>query len=312
VSLARIPFGVLPDGRPVEQFVLSSGALEARVLAWGATLASLEVPDRDGRRVNVVLGFDSLERYLAPHPYLGAVVGRYANRIAGARFSLDGTMHALSANEGTNQLHGGPVGFDRKLWEVEAVDGELTLACASADGDQGFPGRIRASVTYAVKGSALEVRYRATTDRATVINLTHHAYFNLSGGGRVNDHVLRIDAERFLPITPEKLPTGELRPVAGTPMDFRQPRPIGGHYDYCFVLNGADPAAEVESPVSGIRMAVSTTQPGVQFYTSDDFAGFCLETQHFPDSPNQPAFPSTVLRPGETYEHATVFRFSAR
>ena len=312
MSLERIAFGRLRDGRPVDLFVLSGAyGIEARVMTWGATLVSLSVPDRRGRPVGVVVGFDSLEGYLASRtPYLGVVVGRYANRIAGARFELDGKAWRLAANEGANQLHGGPQGFDRKLWHATASRDELTLSCRSEDGDQGFPGNVEASVTYALEGTELHVRYRAKTDRATVVNLTHHAYFNLAGHGSVLDHVLRIDADRFLPVTEELLPTGELRAVDGTPMDFRRPREIGRAYDHCWVLSGRSPAAEVESRASGIRMAVSTTQPGLQLFTGNG-RSFCLETQHFPDSPNQPSFPSTVLRPGETYSHRTVLRFGA-
>jgi aldose 1-epimerase len=347
MSLHHLSFGVLPDGSPVDLFVLANSAgLEASIMTYGGTLIALKVPDREGHSADVVLGFDSLEPYLGAQPYLGALIGRYGNRIARASFTLEGVTHALTANEKANLLHGGAVGFDRKIWaaavEERGDEPRLVLSCRSADGDQGFPGNLQATVTYTLQGRELRIDYAASTDRATVVNLTHHAYFNLHGGGDILDHVLQIHASHFLPVSDGLIPTGELRPVRGTPMDFTQPAPIGSRigqadeqlavadgYDHNWVLDrrgpGCQAAAEVFEPASGRRMKVLTTQPGLQFYSGNVFdgtlrgkagvayhkhAGFCLETQHFPDSPNQPSFPSTLLQPGQVYVETTVFGFS--
>lgn len=346
--MQRSEFGRLDDGRGVDRFVLGGDALRVAVLTYGGIIQSLLVPDRDGRADDVVLGFDDLAGYLAPHPYLGATVGRYANRIAGGRFALEGVEHQLPVNDGPNCLHGGPDGFDKALWSAQAASADsVELHHVSPDGDMGFPGRLTARVTFTVSGSDLRIAYEATTDRATVVNLTNHSYFNLAGAGAgsVEDHEVGVPASRFTPVDEVLIPTGELAGVAGTPMDLRSLRPIGaalrdgqadeqvrraaGGFDHNWVIDGSEGggerlAAQVREPTTGRTLEVWTDQPGVQLYTGSHLDGtvvgkdgrayrkgdaFCLETQHFPDSPNQPAFPSTVLRPGETYRTGTVFRF---
>ncbi len=345
-----VPFGKLADGRDVERITLrGASGLEVTVLTWGATLAALQVPDAAGRPANVVLGFDTLGGYLRSGAHIGGIVGRYANRIAHGRFTLDGIAYCIPANSGGHALHGGPVGFDRVPWQIESrEEGEtpaIVLRHVSPDGDQGFPGTLDVRVRYALEANGLRIDYSATTDRPTVVNLSNHAYFNLAGAGAgdVLGHEVMIAAERFTPVDAELIPTGELRSVAGTPLDFRQPMPIGaridapdpqlvmaGGYDHNFVLEGAGGAphlaARVREPASRRVMEVWTTEPGVQFYSGnfldgsdvgyDDRRyhrryGFCLETQHFPDSPNQPAFPSTVLRRGATFRSTTILRFPA-
>ncbi len=340
-------FGHLDDGRAVDRIVLRSDALEVAVLTHGATVQSVLVPDRDGRVNDVVLGFDDLSGYLAPHPYFGATIGRFANRIARARFTLDGVQHRLPANNGPSCLHGGTVGFDRHLWSMHEPGGQpgsdsVALSHVSPDGDMGFPGALTATVTFTVSGPDLRIDYQATTDRPTVVNLTNHSYFNLAGAGSATDHEVHLLASRFTPVDDTVVPTGEITDVAGTPLDFTSFRTIGSALrqpheqlrrahglDHNWVIDGAGDgamrlAAAVREPSSGRVMEVWTDQPGVQFYTGNLLDGtvvgkggqvyrkgdaFCLETQHFPDSPNQPAFPSTVLRPGETYRTSTVFRF---
>ncbi|GAA4097662.1 aldose epimerase family protein [Actinomadura miaoliensis] len=334
-------FGVLPGGTPVHRYTLTGGALRVRVLTYGCVVQTLEAPDRDGAPANVVLGCATLDDYVTRSRYFGAVVGRYGNRIAGGRFRLDGREHTLPRNNGANSLHGGEEGFDKRVWDVaEADDSSITLTYVSPDGEQGYPGTLRATVTYTVTDDALRVGYHATTDRPTVVNLTNHSYFNLAGegSGTVYDHRLVIDADRYLPVDGDQIPLGEPAPVAGTPFDFTKPQPIGARirethpqllvgkgYDHTFVLNGGEVAARAEDPRSGRVLEVLTSEPGVQFYSGNFLDGshigtsglayrqgdaFCLETQHFPDSPNQPSFPSTVLRPGEEYRSTTTFRFS--
>jgi aldose 1-epimerase len=327
-------FGRLPDGRPVQAYTMRDpGGLSATVIQYGARLAALEVPVAAGVR-NVTLGFESLAPYLSDGAHLGAIAGRYANRIAGGRFVLDGREHRLSVNNGANTLHGGAVGFAQALWEAEPEGETLRLIHVSPDGDQGFPGRLRAEVRYRLQGGDLVIDYEATTDAPTVVNLTNHAYFNLAGAGTVMDHTITIAADRFLPVDAALIPTGELRAVDGTPFDLRRPTRIGdridaddaqlrlgGGFDHCFVLADAphpapQPAARVEA--EGIVLEVLTTEPAVQLYSGNFLSGqpfawrtgFCLETQHFPDSPNRPAFPSTVLRPGSALWSRTVYRFS--
>ncbi|MFI7706927.1 aldose epimerase family protein [Nonomuraea sp. NPDC049480] len=307
-------FGTLPSGEQVEQVELSSGRLRAEVLTLGAIVRSLEVSGR-----NVVLGLDTLEDYLTRSRYFGAVVGRYGNRIANGRFTLDGAEYRLPVNNGPNSLHGGTEGFDGKVWTIEARTGDsVTLGLTSPDGDQGYPGTLTATVTYTLRDDALRIDYTAETDAPTVVNLTNHSYFNLTGGGDVLDHVVRIEAEHYLPVDADKIPTGELAPVKGTPFDFTEPHAVGerydGAYDHCFVLDGG-----MRVTAGGLIMDVTTTEPGVQFYSGSmldgvatpygPFAGLCLETQHFPDSPNQPHFPSTVLRPGERRTSTTTYTF---
>jgi aldose 1-epimerase len=349
-TTARIGSALLPDGREAEEFVLDDGrGIVARVGTHGARLLSLRVPDRTGTPVEVALGYDRLEDWAEDDGFMGATIGRCANRIARGRFELDGRSFHVPINNPPNALHGGPQGFDKAVWRAEpAADAAaLTLTHVSPDGDQGFPGILRASVRYALTGDgALALDYTAETDRATVVNLTNHAYFNLAGGGSVLDHVLMIAADRFTPVDAALIPTGELRPVSGTPFDFREPARVGarvdepgddqlgaaGGYDHNFVLRPATPggamrfAARVEERARGLSMEVWTTEPGLQFYSGNFLdgsrrgrggaalghrGGFCLETQHFPDSPNRPDFPSVLLRPGETFRSSTLYRFAA-
>lgn len=315
-------FGTTPAGETVRLYTLSvAGSLEVRATDYGGVIAAILAPDRDGRPANVVLGHESLDGYLRDSRYLGAIVGRYANRIAHARFTLDGTTYRLTANHGPHHLHGGRTGFDRVRWRaspfVAGGTAGLTLTHTSPDGDEGYPGTLDVVVTYTLtERLELVVDYRATTDRATPVNLTQHSYFNLAGAGDVLAHLLRIDADAITPVDDTLIPTGAIAPVAGTPFDFRTPTAIGarldGRYDHNFVLNRAGAglvhAARLEDPVSGRTLDVHTTEPGLQLYTGAR-SGLCLETQHYPDSPNQPTFPSTILRPGAEYRSRTVYAF---
>ena len=321
-------FGTLSDGSPVHRWTLERAGVRVRVLTYGGIVQSAEVPGRDGRAVDVVLGFPGLEGYLThPQPYFGALVGRYANRIGGARFALDGRVFPLEPNNAPNSLHGGDGGFDTRLWDAEPVEHGVRLARVSEDGEEGFPGRLEVSATYTldVEG-ALRIAYEATTDAPTVVNLTNHTYWNLSGSGNAGGHELRIAASRLTPVDADLIPTGELAPVDGTRFDFRAPRKVGAGYDHNFVLDKgvtdtAVEVAELYDPASGRALTVSTTEPGLQLYTADHldpslpFApgdGIALETQHFPDSPNRPEFPSTELRPGGVYRSETVYGFAVR
>ncbi len=338
------------NGREVFLYTLrGERGMEARITNFGAILVSLVVPDRAGRGGDVVLGFDSLDSYVKENPFFGATIGRFGNRIGKGTFVLDGTRYQLPLNNGPNHLHGGPRGFYKQVWDVDeeaSTPGKsLALTYTSADGEEGYPGSLSVHVVYSVTDSnELVINYLATTDKPTVVNLTHHSYFNLAGS-RESDilgHVLYIQADRFTPVDSTLIPTGELMPVAGTAFDFTTPRPIGERiawpdqqlvygrgYDHNFVLNEPTGtlrlAARVSEPVSGRRMDVWTTEPGLQFYSGNFLdgsnigkgrvaypyrSGFCLETQHFPDSPNKPHFPSTVLRPGETYASTTIYRLS--
>jgi aldose 1-epimerase len=347
-GIEKRPFGKLPDGTPVELYALSSGRLAAGITTYGGTLVTLEVPDRGGRRGDVVLGFDAVEGYLQKdNPYFGALIGRVGNRIGGARFALDGRTYALAANDGANHLHGGLRGFDKVLWAAHPHPTPrgpaLELTYAARAGEEGYPGNLAVVVTYTLTDDALQIDYVATTDAATPCNLTHHAYFNLEGegSGEIVDHRLQLEASRMTVVGAGLIPTGELGPVEGTPFDFRKLTRIGDRvdaadpqlaigrgYDHNYVLDrqGAPPwrCARVEAPRSGRVMEVVTTEPGVQLYTGNWMdgrlqgkggkvyprrGGFCLETQHFPDSPNRPEFPSTILRPGERYATTTVYRF---
>ncbi|MEV6482576.1 aldose epimerase family protein [Streptomyces sp. NPDC051576] len=319
-------FGTLPDGTPVHRWTLERAGVRVRVLSYGGIVQSVEVPDRAGQTANVVLGFADLDGYLThPGPYLGALVGRYANRIAGGRFPLEGVTYSLAQNNPPNSLHGGERGFDKRVWDVEPVEHGLRLSRVSPHGEEGFPGRLDVSATYTLDASgALCFAYEATTDAPTVVNLTNHSYFNLSGSGTAAGHELRLAASRFTPVDADLIPTGSLDDVTGTRFDFREPRKAGAGYDHNFVLDkGVTPApveiAELYDPASGRVLTVATTEPGIQLYTADHlddpFApgdGIALETQHFPDSPNRPDFPSTELRPGQTYRSETVYGFSAR
>ncbi|MBI5775738.1 MAG: galactose mutarotase [Verrucomicrobia bacterium] len=333
-------FGKLPDGREARVFTLRNRhGMIARVTDYGATLTELRVPDRAGRFTNVVLGASSLEPYLTGFP-AAAVIGRYANRIRNARFTLDGREVKVTANSGENHIHGGRTNFAKVLWQgkvdTRADRARVTFAYRSADGEEGFPGNLNVTVTYTLTdANELILDYRAETDQATVVNLTNHAYFNLAGpGGDVLGHELQLFAERYTVSDKALIPTGEIVSVAGTPLDFLQPHKIGERieqlydaargYDHNFIIRGPAGqlrrAARVVEPASGRVMECLTTEPGVQLYTANHFNGkpypkhgaFCLETQHYPDSPNQPEFPSTVLRPGQPFRSTTVFRFSAQ
>lgn len=339
-------FGRTADGRTVTRHVLALGALRVHVIDYGAIVTAIEVPDPAGRTANVVLGLDSLAGYETLSPSFGAVVGRYANRIAGGRFGLDGHTYRLPVNDGPNTLHGGPENFGRQLWQVETVEAtRLTLARRSPDGEAGFPGTLDVQVTYSLPGDGvLRIDYDASTDRPTVVNLTNHSYFNLAGegAGSILDHVVHLESDAFTPTDATQIPTGEIRSVAGTPFDFRAPQPLGHRiragdpqlvfakgYDHNFVLRGTAgtlrPAATCIDPGSGRRLDVATTQPALQLYTGNTLDGtlvgpsgriyrsgdgVCFEAQGFPDAPNRPAFPSAVLRPGERFRSITEFRFS--
>lgn len=347
------PFGTTPDGDPVDLFTLRSpSGIELDVITYGATVTRLLAPDSDGELADIVLGHEWLESYLAGTPYFGAIVGRYGNRIAEGRFTLDGVEHRLAVNNGPNHLHGGLKGFDKVVWAAEPYSDEtetgVVLTYVSVDGEEGYPGELTVRVTYALSPRGeLRIDYEATTDAPTLVNLTHHGYWNLAGhgSGDILGHELTLHAGRFTPVDETLIPTGELRSVEGTPFDFRSPTGIGarieaddeqlaygGGYDHNFVLDGWQPDGELRSAAvlrdvpSGRTMEVLTTEPGIQFYSGNFLdgsdigkdgvvyehrTGLCLETQHFPDSPNQPNFPSTVLRPGDTYRSSTAYRFSA-
>ncbi len=345
-AVTRQPFGSAA-GTPVEVYTLTNRhGVEVRAITYGAIITSIRVPDRKGVIADVALGFDSIEGYLTPHPYFGALVGRYANRIGNARFALDGRTYLLAANNGPNHLHGGVRGFDKYVWAAEPIAGASGIAFTrtSRDGEEGYPGRLEVRVSYVLTdASELVIEYQATTDRATPVNLTQHTYFNLAGhaAGTILDHELTIDADRFTPVGESLIPTGVLATVEGTPMDFRRATKVGARidadteqirfgrgYDHNWVLNGGGTsprlAARLVEPASGRTLEVSTTEPGLQFYTGNFLdgtvkgkggaayarrSGLCLETQHFPDSPNQPAFPTTILKPGGTYRSKTVWRF---
>ncbi|MGW2722079.1 aldose epimerase family protein [Streptomyces sp. NPDC001492] len=320
-------FGALADGTPVHRWTLERGGVRVRILSYGGIVQSLEVPDRDGRAGNVVLGFADLKGYLThPEPYLGALIGRYANRIAGGRFPLDGVTYALEQNTPPNSLHGGEHGFDKRVWEVtRAGEYGVRLSRVSAHGEEGFPGRLEVSATFTLDESgALRIAYEAVTDAPTVVNLTNHSYFNLGGSGSAGGHELRLAASRYTPVDADLIPTGEPADVTGTRFDFRQARKVGAGYDHNFVLDGGvtetpREVAELHDPASGRVLTVATTEPGLQLYTADHLSapfapgdGIALETQHFPDSPNRPDFPSTVLRPGGVFRSETVYGFATR
>ncbi|MDA0812748.1 MAG: galactose mutarotase [Verrucomicrobia bacterium] len=350
-SISKKPFGNTKDGKAVEIYTLKNASgLSADIMTYGGTVVSLNVPDKSGQMADVVLGFDTLAEYEEKSPYFGCITGRYANRIAKGKFTLEGEEYTLAVNNDVNHLHGGLKGFDKQVWKASTKESSqgpsVTFKHTSPDGDEGYPGALSMEVTYTLtKDNALQVDYKATTDKATVINLTNHSYFNLGGNGNgtILDHNLTLFADKFTPTDATAIPIGELASVEGTPFDFRKATPIGQRidaadtqikyglgYDHNFVVNGKPgtlrPAAVVHDPKSGRVMEISTTEPGVQFYTGNFLNGLsgkggktyekrgalCLETQHFPDSPNQKAFPSVVLRPGATYTHTTVHKFSAR
>jgi aldose 1-epimerase len=344
-------FGKSPDGQPVQVYTLTnSQGMEARITNYGGTVVSLTTPDRNGAFADVVLGHTSVEGYQAS-PYFGALIGRYGNRIGNAQFTLNGETYELAKNNGPNALHGGIKGFDKVVWTADPINGDdgpgLSLTYVSADGEEGYPGRLSAKVVYTLTNdNGLRIEYEATTDKPTVVNLTNHSYFNFKDAGATDilGHEMMINADRYTPVDKTLIPTGELAPVEGTPFDFRESTAIGARidgdheqlkfglgYDHNFVINrsaeGLGLAAVVVEPTTGRRMEVLTTEPGVQFYSGNFLngtvtgkggtvyqkrAGFCLETQHYPDSPNQPSFPSTVLEPGQTYSTTTIYRFSAQ
>lgn len=353
-QISQAPFGSLPGGAPVSEFTLSNGSgMVVKILDFGGIIRAIHVPDRDGRLDDVALGFDTLEPYLKDSPYFGALIGRYGNRIGKGRFVLDGKPVRLACNDGENHLHGGAPGFDRLLW-ASAIEGDsLVLRHRSADGEQGYPGNLDTTVRYSLSDdNEIVVRFHATADRPTPVNLTQHSYFNLRGAAGdpvpedvgILQHEILIDADRFVPVDAGLIPLGPLVPVTGTPFDFRQPRPIGERigqpdkqlrhgsgYDHCWVLNGGAGrgamrrAVRVRDPESGRVLELFTQEPGVQFYSGNFLdgslagkggrryalrSGFCIEPQHFPDSPNQPAYPDTILRPGRTYATESRFKFS--
>ena len=348
-------FGKTNDGTPVEQYVLrNSHGMQATVITYGATLQALKVADKNGKFEDVVLGFDDVQGYQSGTAYFGATIGRFGNRLAKGAFELDGKRFQVPLNDGSNSLHGGPLGFDKKVWKAEPAKGKdsvgVTLTYLSADGEMGFPGNLKTEVTYSLNDkNELRIEYKASTDKPTVLNLTNHSYFNLAGAGNgdVLQQVATLHASHYTPVNGTLIPTGEMAPVAGTPMDFTQPTAIGknikadhpqlkfaepkhGGFDFNWVLDAKGDqgklAADVSDPQSGRRLQLYTTEPGVQFYTSNFLDGsvkgkagktyahwsaFTLETQHYPDAPNQPNFPSTRLDPGKTYTQSTVLKFSA-
>jgi aldose 1-epimerase len=347
-SVTAQPFGTV-DGQAVQLYTLrnATGA-EATITNYGGIVVTLLVPDRHGQPVDVVLGYDKLEGYLKTTPYFGALIGRYGNRIGGGKFTLEGKTYTLAKNDKANTLHGGLKGFDKVVWQARAVESKLgaalELTYLSKDGEEGYPGNLTVKTVYTLTNdNALRVDFTASTDQTTVLNLTHHSYFNLGGSGDILDHRVTINADRFTPVDSGLIPTGELKPVAGTPFDFRTATAIGarinaddaqlkagGGYDHNWIVNQKQAGelglqARVESPRTGIVLEVSSTEPAVQFYSGNFLdgtitgkkgqvyahrTGFCFEPQHYPDSPNQPAFPSTVLRPGQTYTNTIVYRLS--
>ena len=343
----REAFGKVGD-QPVDEIVMTNkNGVEVRAITYGGIITSIKTPDRNGTMGDVVLGFDSLDGYLGDHPFFGAIIGRYGNRIAKGRFTIDGTEYKLATNNGPNHLHGGIKGFDKKIWKAEYLPIEsrmmgVVFTYTSVDGEEGYPGKLDVKVTYRLTdNNELIVDYEAHTDQATHVNLTQHSYFNLAGDGDVLGHEVTIDADRYTPVDATLIPTGELAPVEGTPFDFRKSTAIGARindahpqikngsgYDHNWVLNRTGPAlqraARVVEPKSGRTLEVSTTEPGMQFYTGNFLdgtlkgkgghvyqrrSGFCLETQHYPDTPNQPGFPTTLIKPGQDYSTRTVFTF---
>ena len=346
-GVSRMDFGKTPDGTPVEIYTLTNGKMSAKVMTYGAILTELIVPDRSGKPGDVVLGFDDLQGYLAGHPYFGATVGRVANRVGGAKFSLDGKDYKLAANNGPNTLHGGLKAFDKVVWKARDSSTSdtpaVTFSYRSPDGEEGFPGNLDVDVTYSLSDDALKIDYKATTDQATPVVLTNHSYFNLAGpaSGTILDEEIQINAQSYTPGDEGMIPTGSIAPVRGTPLDFTNSTVIGTRfdqlkaepigYDHNFVLDPdarfPNVAARVHAPKSGRVMEVLTTEPAVQFYTGNFLDGsvkgkggvvyrknqaLCLEAQHFPDSVHHANFPSTILRPGQTYTQTTIYRFSAK
>jgi aldose 1-epimerase len=349
-QVTKQSFGKTPEGTAVDLYVLKSGEIEAHIITYGGIVQALKVPDKTGKVADVALGFDSIDGYTGgpkPNsPFFGALIGRYGNRIAGGKFTLDGKTYQVPQNDGSNALHGGTKGFDKAVWKGKEIPHGVELTHLSPDGDQGFPGTLTTIVRYTLVGKDLKIEYSATSDKATVLNLTNHTYFNLvgQGSGDILKDEVKINAGRYTPVDDNLIPTGEFAPVEGTPFDFRKTTAVGarieadndqlkkGHgYDHNWVLDNSGgklaEAAEVYEPSSGRVLQVLTDQPGVQFYTGNFLdgtitgkdgkvygqrSGLCLETQHFPDSPNHPKFPSTELKPGQKYHTVTIYRFSAR
>lgn len=346
-SMKVSSFGKTNDGTPVDEYVLTNGKLTAKVITYGAIVTELHVPDRQGKLADVVLGFDTLEGYLAGHPYFGAAVGRVANRIARGKFTVDGKEYTTATNNGPNALHGGLMGFDKVVWKAEDASTPaapaVRLTYVSRDGEEGYPGNLTVKVTYTLSTDALRIDYDATTDRATPVNLTNHSYFNLAGpaSGPVLGHELMLAADEYTPADDTLIPTGEIKNVRGTPLDFTTSTAIGSRmdqlkgdpvgYDHNFIVRSGQKApalaGRVYEPTTGREMEMYTTEPGVQFYTGNfldgtlkgkggtayrKHQGFCLEAQHFPDSVNHPNFPSTILRPGSTYTQTTIYKFTTR
>lgn len=349
-TITRAPFGALPDGRKVELYTLRNAkGMEARISSYGGLLISLTAPDRNGKYEDVTLGYDSLNGYLKDTPYFGALIGRYGNRIAKGHFTLNGQTYTLATNNNPNSLHGGKVGFDKVLWTARpyqsGIGPALELNYVSKDGEEGYPGTLKVKAVYTLTdANSLRLDFTATTDKDTVVNLTHHSYFNLAGKGDILGHVLEIKADKFTPVDSTLIPTGELKPVAGTPFDFTKPTPIGarvnqddeqlkagGGYDHNWVINKPwgelAVMARVYEPESGRVMEVLSTEPGLQFYCGNFLDGsitgkggrvynkrnaFCMEPQHYPDSPNQTNFPSVVLKPGQTYKNTIIYSFTAQ
>lgn len=346
MKISKDLFGRLRGGKEVSLFTMSNRRhTSVRITNYGGIITTILTPDQNGKPADIVLGFNTLDGYLAEHPYFGALIGRYGNRIAKGRFVLNGKEYRLAINDGKNHLHGGLVGFDKVVWEAEELRNDtevgVRLTYLSKDGEEGYPGNLHTTVTYLLNDqNELKISYEAATDQPTVVNLTNHAYFNLAGEGSGNilDHELMINADRYTAVSADLIPTGELVPVKGRAMDFSAPQKIGakiiqvkGGYDHNYVLNKTSKelslAAKVYEPKSGRILEVLTTEPGVQFYTGNfldgtltgksgrnygQHAGFCLETQHFPDSPNHPEFPSTLLNPGDLYRQVTIYKFSTR
>jgi len=342
------PFGKTADGQDVKIVTLTNGKITARITNYGGTIVSFETPDKSGNQADIVLGFEDVQDYGKPtNPFFGAIIGRYGNRIGGGKFTLDGKDYKLGVNDGNNTLHGGVVGFHKKIWNIDSAEvkgnkAELKLSYLSKDGEEGFPGNLKCVVTYAITAdNKLEMKYEATTDKPTVVNMTNHAYWNLAGqgSGDVLGHEVILNSDKITAVGEGLIPTGELKNVKGTPFDFQKPEKIGarikqidiGGYDHNFVLKGKagkmQVAAEVYEPTSGRVMKIETTEPGIQFYSGNFLDGtlkgkegkiynkhgaFCLETQHYPDSPNHPNFPTTTLKPGEKYETVTIHTFSTK
>jgi len=349
-GIEKTSFGKLTDGREADLYTLrNETGMEAKITNYGGIIVSLTAPDKNGTFSDITLGMDSLSGYEKGVPYFGALIGRYGNRIAKGKFTLDGKAYTLATNNMGNHLHGGLKGFDKVLWTATPVEGEepaLKLAYTAKDSEEGYPGNLNVEVTYTLqKDNALRIDYKATTDKPTVVNLTNHAYFNLAGQGDILSHEVTLNADRFLPVNETLIPTGELKPVAGTPFDFTTSTVIGKRindssdvqikyglgYDHAWVLTDSSKtsklAATVYEPTTGRVMEVFTTEPAIQFYTGNFLdgtltgkggvvyqkrTGLCLETEHYPDSPNQPNFPTTTLRPGETYQTSTIYKFSTR